>query len=121
MVPVSDGDNVADNDSDGDNVTDSCNGNTTTDSNGDSVTDINGNTTTDSNGGSDGDNASSDGDSGYNGNRSNGPLASVGQPNVCTCILLYRVGNQKLHSVCIIDNNHKCNFWFPTLYTINNL
>ena len=31
-------------------------------------------------------------------------------------IYMYRVGNQKLHSVCIMDNNHKCNFWFPTLY-----
>ena len=22
----------------------------------------------------------------------------------------------KIALVCIIDNNHKCNFWFPTLY-----
>ena len=85
MVPVSDGNNVADNDSDGDNVTDSCNGNTTIDNNGDSVTDhINGDTATDNS--SDGDNTSSDGDSGYSsngyntGNRSYGPLAKL---NVC--------------------------------------
>ena len=32
-------------------------------------------------------------------------------------ITYYRVGNQKLHSVCIIDDNRKCNFWFFTLYT----